>query len=1527
MSASESGSEVPVIGANSDVDITTVETQAEPRRIGASEPLHPRFFDNDCPDFVFDGVCIRRGCSAQHNVVQHALLKDGYITAFELLAPTTPARLNMRSPLVDPQPLVFNSILPASSSKLRLSCPPVRFYPSRSQSFFTLEAGRPLLVSCSRTGAKAAMQLGEFAGVLVEEGLAIAGMERPPLPAESDGSSGAPLASFHVLWDLDSTLPDLRRYFAGSNDHDVQDRAEGADEQAGVSSAASAARAPASTPASGRDSVEESGLLDSVKHVLWALGDMVALLPIGVTLPRPGSAQSGFQFQRQTGADNRKEARPHVECLFFVREPEENTTNAALVSPAATPATGVLQRDSAPCAAAPKPRPLLQQRHSCLGAGPLTPPLSPSLARSGTSSSSSTPQSPRSFALSAVSAASATAEASDPGDCTQPLSAATVAGLQRIAGTGDQAEPPLPQSAKHVRRAPSEEALVAAMQQALRKLGQRFAPAAAPASHIVVLITNRATPLACLPSDGAAGSPSSDSPLHAQLTALGAQLDTLAALPGVQTLVVHATQPHPALAACSLSHVAAQVLASGRVDSAGTAGDAGSAPPVPVLVDADATASSPAARLFEHGFPKRHRLLWATLLAHARARRFPFPKLESMIAAVRERRQTAEAEAGTVAEAVDPAPAVTAPNGVLPTSRDKTTRMELSQTLRAAESAVYQQLTRDLDAWFTWKREYFDLWKARHNILLLTPGSVADPAPSAASATNATAIRVLSGGSLLKAKAGRASAVTASPSGSSPPKPAKEAPAGSSSASWEPVHSFSLPFVLSGSTAKPLEIHRLQALTELRRVALQKYSSASVKAWLQTGTRSCKAIAMHADSPDFFPQLVVRPVQAGMVADATNPSGQKTPQSTGESPRTITLNGMYFPGTDGVNGCVVVMYPPGYRAGPDGSAILIAAPPSSHAPTASDPQQQSSGSDADGEVPPFPSLSDKNDSSTAPSAQGETEAASEPTPAAENGIGPCPPYPSDACAPHQTPPQEHMPSIDTSTRLAAPGAPVHTIEETLMTLCMTNMQTMAALQRVGRVLEAQSVALQQQQRQQQQMQMQFRGPVIPAPHGPLIQGLPAMGMLPGASHGAFMPYGSVAMIPQPFGMYPQPGVGMGMGPRFTPAMHPMMGALGPQRMQTSPMGDPMGLLSQMFGFLANAAQGTLPTASQPAVDINMEVDSAGAPVATSDGHSSESPPPVSSDHADNVPETVAAFSTEAEVVNTPSEPTPSDHEPKTPARRSKTGVGKAAKAAAVARNKRSTSENNRSTPGSAASKPSEPMSPFSLAPKQVRRTAAVNSEPSTPQATPVVSDQCNAKNIVAEMVSTCFPSPPRRPKAPQVISTIWKPYSTATAFDGSDDAPVVETAPAAAAGQPRTAQRAKKDAAEPTSAEKAGRRKRSAPRSNVPDSQELLAATLVDGAPAGAALVPHYGKAKTMLCIAWMETAALGIPACKFGDACAFAHGESQLRRGTYKVIMCRNMMSSGTCSSGQACSYAHSETELRRYPPSVTQQKRHSPK
>lgn len=69
-------------------------------------------------------------------------------------------------------------------------------------------------------------------------------------------------------------------------------------------------------------------------------------------------------------------------------------------------------------------------------------------------------------------------------------------------------------------------------------------------------------------------------------------------------------------------------------------------------------------------------------------------------------------------------------------------------------------------------------------------------------------------------------------------------------------------------------------------------------------------------------------------------------------------------------------------------------------------------------------------------------------------------------------------------------------------------------------------------------------------------------------------------------------------------------------------------------------------------------------------------------------------------------------------------------------------------------------------------------------------------------------------------------------------------------------------------------------------------------------------KYKTTMCKSWKMNGS-----CDYEDKCAFAHGESDLRRmpPTFSDKMCIEMETYGTCRFGNRCRYAHSESEMKR--------------
>jgi hypothetical protein len=61
-------------------------------------------------------------------------------------------------------------------------------------------------------------------------------------------------------------------------------------------------------------------------------------------------------------------------------------------------------------------------------------------------------------------------------------------------------------------------------------------------------------------------------------------------------------------------------------------------------------------------------------------------------------------------------------------------------------------------------------------------------------------------------------------------------------------------------------------------------------------------------------------------------------------------------------------------------------------------------------------------------------------------------------------------------------------------------------------------------------------------------------------------------------------------------------------------------------------------------------------------------------------------------------------------------------------------------------------------------------------------------------------------------------------------------------------------------------------------------------------------KVKTELCKSWMKTQT-----CTYGDACAFAHGESELQKkkhvpSRYKTKLCQQYHETGDCPYGERC-------------------------
>lgn len=67
-------------------------------------------------------------------------------------------------------------------------------------------------------------------------------------------------------------------------------------------------------------------------------------------------------------------------------------------------------------------------------------------------------------------------------------------------------------------------------------------------------------------------------------------------------------------------------------------------------------------------------------------------------------------------------------------------------------------------------------------------------------------------------------------------------------------------------------------------------------------------------------------------------------------------------------------------------------------------------------------------------------------------------------------------------------------------------------------------------------------------------------------------------------------------------------------------------------------------------------------------------------------------------------------------------------------------------------------------------------------------------------------------------------------------------------------------------------------------------------------------KMKTELCSSWVETQT-----CKYGDNCAFAHGEDEIRKkvhvpSMYKTKLCQQFHESGVCAYGVRCQFIHSQ-------------------
>lgn len=67
-------------------------------------------------------------------------------------------------------------------------------------------------------------------------------------------------------------------------------------------------------------------------------------------------------------------------------------------------------------------------------------------------------------------------------------------------------------------------------------------------------------------------------------------------------------------------------------------------------------------------------------------------------------------------------------------------------------------------------------------------------------------------------------------------------------------------------------------------------------------------------------------------------------------------------------------------------------------------------------------------------------------------------------------------------------------------------------------------------------------------------------------------------------------------------------------------------------------------------------------------------------------------------------------------------------------------------------------------------------------------------------------------------------------------------------------------------------------------------------------------KMKTELCSAWRATGQ-----CKYGENCAFAHGEEEIRKkvhvpSMYKTKLCQQFEETGYCSYGHRCQFIHTE-------------------
>eukprot|EP00439_Symbiodinium_sp_Y106_P068722 s713_g11.t1 len=81
--------------------------------------------------------------------------------------------------------------------------------------------------------------------------------------------------------------------------------------------------------------------------------------------------------------------------------------------------------------------------------------------------------------------------------------------------------------------------------------------------------------------------------------------------------------------------------------------------------------------------------------------------------------------------------------------------------------------------------------------------------------------------------------------------------------------------------------------------------------------------------------------------------------------------------------------------------------------------------------------------------------------------------------------------------------------------------------------------------------------------------------------------------------------------------------------------------------------------------------------------------------------------------------------------------------------------------------------------------------------------------------------------------------------------------------------------------------------------------------PASASGGPKRVFKRTQLCTFWVRGA------CKRGSACAFAHGEAQLRDSPdlSKTKICKKFQT-GTCPLGEECTFAHCREELRSLRP-----------